>query len=241
MTMNTRPSKRPPEISLYSETTLPTEWGDFRVRVYRTADQEEHLAIYRGDLKGKEGVLTRVHSACFTAEVLGSLKCDCKSQLEYAFSMIESVGHGLIIYLFQEGRGIGLGNKIKAYALQNERGLDTVDANTHLGFEEDGREYDIAVCILDDLEVTAVQLMTNNPLKVKALDQAGVSVLARIPIEIGRNGVNASYLDTKQRRMGHLFSDETAEPLKAPKPLSSLDNNAQPTNNNSSSSHKETM
>ena len=239
MTMNTRPSKRPPKIFLYSETTLPTEWGNFRVRVYRTAEQEEHMAIYRGDLKAKEGLLTRVHSACFTGEVLGSLKCDCKSQLEHAFSMVESAGQGLIIYLFQEGRGIGLGNKIKAYALQSEQGLDTIDANTHLGFEEDGREYDIAVHILNDLGVDTVQLMTNNPLKVKALNEAGVSVLARVPIEIGRNGVNASYLDTKQRRMGHLFTDESTETLKASKTYSPPQKTSRPIKTHSNSPHKE--
>ena len=163
------------------------------------------MAIYQGELSGQgEAPLARVHSACFTGEVLGSLKCDCKAQLERALLEISRAGRGVIIYLFQEGRGIGLGNKIRAYALQNE-GADTVDANRHLGFSDDDRDYQDAVEILSDLGVTQVKLMTNNPLKITALREAGLEVSERVSIEVGRNEVNASYLDTKRDRMSHLL------------------------------------
>jgi GTP cyclohydrolase II len=149
--------------------------------------------------------LVRIHSACFTSEVLGSLKCDCREQLEYALHEIQNEGRGVVLYLFQEGRGIGLGAKIQVYALQEE-GLDTVDANTHLGYEEDARSYECALDMLDDLGVDQVRLLTNNPLKLEALAHGGLKHVERVPIEVGSNKINQDYLETKRDRMGHLFS-----------------------------------
>lgn len=200
---------QPRELEFYSEANLPTEWGDFKTRVYRGTDGREQVAIFCGDPSG-EATLARVHSACFTGEALGSLKCDCKAQLEGALQRIQREGRGVVVYLFQEGRGIGLGNKIKAYALQ-ERGADTVDANTLLGFGEDERQYSDAVSILSDLGARSVRLMTNNPLKVEALEAAGVRVSAREPLEVGRNAVNAGYLDVKRDRMRHALMGQRKE------------------------------
>jgi len=159
------------------------------------------MAISQGELSG-DPVLVRIHSACFTGEALGSLKCDCKAQLERALREINREGRGVVVYLFQEGRGIGLGNKIRAYALQTS-GADTVDANRQLGFADDDREYSDALEILSELGVERVRLMTNNPLKLEALKAAGLEVTERVSIEVGRNEVNASYLDTKRDRMRH--------------------------------------
>jgi GTP cyclohydrolase II len=188
-------------LELYSETNLPTEWGDFKTRVYRGSDGREQVAIFCGDPSG-DALLARIHSACFTGEALSSLKCDCKAQLEGALQRIQREGRGVVVYLFQEGRGIGLGNKIKAYALQ-ERGADTVDANTLLGFGADERAYGDAVEILNHLGAQSVRLLTNNPLKVEALEAAGLRVSAREPLEVGRNAVNTHYLDVKRDRMRH--------------------------------------
>ncbi len=199
-------------LNLFSQTLLPTEFGTFKVFVFRKENQEECVAITIGDLSKQEHVLARVHSSCFTGEVLGSLKCDCKPQLEYAMKAIQKEGKGVIFYLFQEGRGIGLGNKIKAYALQDQ-GYDTVDANLALGFEEDHRTYEDAIDMLNALEIQSVRLLTNNPLKVESLKQAGIPITGRVPIEVGMNQVNAAYLRTKQERMGHMLSFATGESL----------------------------
>ncbi len=199
-------------LNLFSQTLLPTEFGTFKVFVFRKENQEECVAITIGDLSKQEHVLARVHSSCFTGEVLGSLKCDCKPQLEYAMKAIQKEGKGVIFYLFQEGRGIGLGNKIKAYALQDQ-GYDTVDANLALGFEEDHRTYEDAIDMLNALEIQSVRLLTNNPLKVESLKQAGIPITGRVPIEVGMNQVNAAYLRTKQERMGHMLSCATGESL----------------------------
>lgn len=194
-------------LTCYAQTSLPTEWGIFETRVYRNQMGEEHMAIYQGNLTEAqhEPILVRIHSACFTGEALGSLKCDCKAQLERAFQEINILGKGVVVYLFQEGRGIGLGNKMRAYALQAQ-GVDTVDANRQLGFEDDAREYHEAIEILKDLGVKRLKIMTNNPLKINALTQAGFDV-ERVSIEVGRNEVNASYLDTKRNRMSHLLKE----------------------------------
>ena len=199
---------KPSSFSLqhYSSSPLPTEWGEFQVHVYRDDEGGEHMAICKGSFKHAEPTLVRVHSACFTGEALGSLKCDCKAQLDYALQRIATAGHGVVVYLFQEGRGIGLGNKIKAYALQENQGFDTVDANTHLGFIEDARSYETAYEILQKLQIDTIRLMTNNPLKVQALEQAGINVCERVDILVGVNEVNRSYLQSKQERMGHLLS-----------------------------------
>ncbi len=192
-------------LTLFSQTDLPTEQGIFKIFVFRNDKQEECVAITVGELNSQEHVLARVHSSCYTGEVLGSLKCDCKPQLEYAMQAIQREGRGVIFYLFQEGRGIGLGNKIKAYALQDQ-GYDTVDANLALGFEEDLRTYEDAVEMLKQLGIQSVRLLTNNPLKVEALQKAGIPISGREAIEVGLNQVNAHYLQTKQLRMGHMLS-----------------------------------
>jgi GTP cyclohydrolase II len=196
------------KLTRYAEAELPTSHGPFRVFVFRDADAppdvpaEEHMAIIRGDLKGTSNVLCRVHSECWTSEVLGSLKCDCRDQLDAALERIASEGTGVIVYLRQEGRGIGLGNKIRAYALQNS-GADTVEANLALGFAADERSYDLAAAILADLGVRSVRLLTNNPLKVAGVKAAGVVVADRISHWVGENQYNAGYLAVKRRKMGH--------------------------------------
>ena len=192
-----------PSVERYAEALVPTEYGRMRVVVYREAGTpHEHCAIVHGEPAGKEKVLVRVHSECFTGEVLHSLKCDCRQQLDHAFRGIVEDGAGAVIYLRQEGRGIGLGNKIRAYALQ-EQGADTVDANRLLGFEDDLRKYYAANAILQDLGVRSVRLLTNNPDKVLALRAEGTSV-ERVPVRIEAGDENEHYLQTKRRRMGHL-------------------------------------
>ena len=195
-----------PAVQRYSEADVPTEYGLFRVVVYRdVADPTtEHCAIVKGNVSGASDLLIRVHSECFTGEVLHSLKCDCREQLDQALRAIAEEDKGAVLYLRQEGRGIGLGNKIRAYALQ-EQGVDTVDANLRLGFEADARRYHVASAMLSDLEVSSVAVLTNNPAKVAALRADGVNVTGRVPIEISSNQHNRDYLDTKRDRMGHLI------------------------------------
>ena len=193
-------------IERYSEADVPTEYGTFRVVVYRelALPDVEHCAIVRGDVRGARELLVRVHSECFTGEVLHSLKCDCREQLDTALRAIAAREVGAVLYLRQEGRGIGLGNKIRAYALQ-EQGADTVDANLRLGFEADARRYHVASAMLADLGVASVSVLTNNPAKVDALRADGVIVTGRVPMEIEPNQHNRDYLDTKRERMGHLI------------------------------------
>jgi GTP cyclohydrolase II len=194
----------------YADAEIPTVHGPFRLLVYRDADAkdgdspnaEEHMAIVRGDLDGASNVLCRVHSECWTSEVLGSLKCDCREQLEVALERVAAEGAGVVVYLRQEGRGIGLGNKVRAYALQDS-GADTVEANLALGFEPDARRYDLAASILSDLGVRSIRVLTNNPLKVNGLRAAGVVVADRIAHWVGENQHNAAYLAVKRRKMGH--------------------------------------
>jgi GTP cyclohydrolase II len=195
-----------------AETLLPTEQGKFRLRGYRhTADGgatfTEPSAIISGAVEGAAGVLVRVHDACFTSEVLGSLKCDCREQLRLALATIRAEPPGLVIYLQQEGRGIGLANKIAAYALQ-ERGLDTVDANRALGLPDDAREYSAVAHILADLGVASIRLMTNNPRKLERVAALGVAVNGRVPCVVRPQALSRGYLAAKQQRMEHLFSDE---------------------------------
>lgn len=201
-------------IQRYSEASLPTQYGEFRVVIYRTGQRggqgatalgvefEEHVAMVLGDIAGP-GVLTRVHSSCFTGEVLGSLRCDCRAQLDAALENIGREGRGVVVYLVQEGRGIGLGNKIRAYELQ-DAGKDTVEANLELGFDADHRSYGLAAEILADLGVTSVRLMTNNPAKRKGLEEAGVTVQAIVAHRAGANEHNADYLAAKRAKLGHL-------------------------------------
>jgi GTP cyclohydrolase II len=201
-------------ILRYSEARLPILHGDFRVVVYRTGDatgpggmavgagHEEHIAMVLGDVRGGD-VLTRVHSSCFTGEVLGSQRCDCRAQLDAALERIGREGRGVVVYLVQEGRGIGLGNKVRAYQLQDE-GADTVDANLQLGFDVDLRSYDLAAGVLADLGVTSVRLMTNNPQKLTGLAQAGVIIDAHESHWVGSTEHSASYLAAKKSKLGHL-------------------------------------
>jgi GTP cyclohydrolase II len=194
----------------YAEAEIPTSYGPFRLYVYRNESEvnsdspnvEEHMAIVRGDVAGASNVLCRVHSECWTSEVLGSLKCDCREQFEVALERIAAEGTGVLIYLRQEGRGIGLGNKVRAYALQ-AAGADTVEANLALGFDADVRRYDLAASILADIGVRSIRLLTNNPLKVKGLRDAGVVVTERLTHWVGENQHNAAYLAVKRRKMGH--------------------------------------
>ena len=202
--MQARTQRRDGDVSRYSEASVPTEYGDMRVIVYHEAGtHHEHAAIVYGDVQGKSAVLVRVHSECFTGEVLHSLKCDCREQLDYALRAIVNEGAGAVVYLRQEGRGIGLGNKIRAYALQKERGADTVDANRMLGFEDDLRAYHAAAAVFRDLGIHSLRLLTNNPAKVEALQKEGLTV-ERVPVNIEPGHHNKDYIYTKRVRMGHL-------------------------------------
>lgn len=197
-------------ITRYSEAEVPTRFGSFRVVVYQEPGaKKEHVAVVQGEVAGKRGVLVRVHSECLTGEALHSLKCDCRAQLDMALERIAQAGTGAVLYLRQEGRGIGLGNKIKAYAMQAE-GLDTVDANLALGFEDDQRGYEIAAEMIRDLGIESVSLMTNNPRKVEGLEAGGVEVDQRVSITVEAHDHNRDYLQTKQDRLGHLGETEEA-------------------------------
>lgn len=196
-----------------AETLLPTGTGFFRVRAYRHMEVEtgqiimEPLAIISGDVTDMEEVPIRVHDACFTSEVLGSLKCDCNEQLNMALKYMQENGPGLVIYLQQEGRGVGLANKIAAYAMQ-EKGLDTVDANRALGLPDDCREYTAVANILSDLNVKSIRLMTNNPRKINILTDLGINIAGRIPSIAPSNQYNEGYLDAKEKRMDHLLDGQ---------------------------------
>jgi len=189
-------------IERYADAVVPTDYGELRTVVYREPDGKEHIAIVVGDPTGDEPVLVRVHSECWTGEVLRSRKCDCLAQLDAAMRAMVERGRGVLVYLRQEGRGIGLGNKIRAYALQAQ-GADTVDANRMLGFDDDARTYDVAGAMLRDLGVGAVELLTNNKAKVEGLERAGVRVARRVPHAVGIHEDNEEYLAVKARRMGH--------------------------------------
>ncbi len=200
-------------LERYSEADVPTERGVLRTVVFREKrNGREHVALVVGDVSNSEGVPVRVHSECLTSEVFGSLKCDCKQQLDAALDTLVAAGRGVLVYLRQEGRGIGLGNKIRAYALQN-KGRDTYDANRELGFPDDLRKYDLAAEMLRSLGVLSVDLITNNPLKIAGLVEEGIPVRRRIPSRTEHNPHNVDYLRTKRERSGHLIElfaeDET--------------------------------
>lgn len=188
----------------YAEATLPTKFGTFRCLVYRLLDGYEHIALVMGDVANRSSVLCRMQSECLTGEVFQSLRCDCKHQLDAAMEKIAEAKAGVLLYLRQEGRGIGLGNKIKAYQLQ-ENGVDTVDANRILGFPDDGRDFNCAVQILRDLNVASVRLLTNNPSKLDALVNAGIHVVERIPHVVKVPTPAQDYMLVKSRRMGHFL------------------------------------
>jgi GTP cyclohydrolase II len=186
-------------------TRIPTAAGEFQLYLYTSnRDDKEHLALVLGDVQGKANVLVRVHSECFTGDVLGSLRCDCGEQLDRAIQMIANKGEGVLIYLRQEGRGIGLLDKLRAYNLQDQ-GYDTVDANLVLGHQADEREYSLAARILEDLAIVSVELLTNNPLKIQHLNRSGIPVNRRVPLEATVTADNADYLSTKAHRMNHLL------------------------------------
>lgn len=188
------------------QTRIPTRHGEFTLHYYtNTSDEKEHVALVKGDVANKDSVLVRIHSECFTGDVLGSRRCDCGEQLDMALDIINQAGCGVLIYLRQEGRGIGLLKKLQAYNLQDQ-GLDTVDANIHLGHLADERQYDIAALMLKDLGVHSIALMTNNPQKIDELTRLGIEVKQRIPIETNVYQDNLDYLKTKAERMSHLLS-----------------------------------
>ena len=193
-------------LTIADSAALPTQFGDFRIVGFdNQLDGREHIAIVRGDLEGAEAVPTRLHSECLTGDVLGSLRCDCRQQLELSLRNIAAMPRGIVLYLRQEGRGIGLVNKIRAYRLQ-EQGLDTVEANHALGFADDERDVGVAAAMLHALGVASVSVMTNNPEKIRQLERGGVVVAERLPHEIAAGAHNRHYLETKARRWGHLLS-----------------------------------
>jgi 3,4-dihydroxy 2-butanone 4-phosphate synthase/GTP cyclohydrolase II len=186
-------------------TTLPTKYGTFNVHVYRSeTDGKEHIALVKGEIRPEKPTLVRVHSECLTGDVFGSLRCDCNDQLVAAMSLVEQEGEGIVLYMRQEGRGIGLSNKLKAYKLQDE-GLDTVQANEKLGFRPDLRDYGIGAQILRYLGVGKIRLMTNNPKKVVGLHGYGLEIVERVPLEVEPHELNERYLMTKRDKLGHLI------------------------------------
>ncbi|MGD2247306.1 MAG: GTP cyclohydrolase II [Candidatus Methanofastidiosia archaeon] len=183
---------------------FPTRFGDFVIYAFQDYTGKEHIALVRGEVSGKEGVPVRIHSECLTGDCLGSLRCDCRDQLEYSLKYLGQKEYGILLYMRQEGRGIGLGNKIKAYHLQ-DNGMDTVEANIHLGFDEDLRDYSTAAHILQVFNVKSVALLTNNPAKVQDLKENGITITKRIPVVVKPNKYNTAYLKTKKKKMNHLI------------------------------------
>jgi len=195
-------------VQRVTETVMPTRFGEFRAVAYKSLiDPDEHLALVLGDIETPEPVLVRVHSQCVTGDVFGSLRCDCGEQIEQALQRISEEGRGVLLYMRQEGRGIGLHNKMRAYALQDE-GMDTVEANHALGFPADRRDYGIGMQILVDLGIREMRLLTNNPGKRAGLEGYGLKVVERIPIIVEPNSYNLRYLETKQKKLGHLLKIE---------------------------------
>lgn len=188
-----------------AKAKLPTAWGEFEIHALEDEEtQKEHVALTMGDLTGDEPVLVRIHSECLTGDALFSMRCDCGPQLEAALQKIAEAGRGVLLYLRQEGRGIGLVNKIRAYALQDQ-GMDTVEANEKLGFAADARDFSLAGKTLQALNVKTIKLMTNNPRKVASIESAGITVAERVPMQYGKNPHNEKYLSTKHGKLGHLF------------------------------------
>ena len=194
----------PHGVRLSAEARLPTRFGHFTVVAFDTPDGKEYGAVVKGDVRGRTAVPVRLHSECFTGDVMGSIKCDCRDQLEAALEFIGQAEVGAVLYLRQEGRGIGLANKIRAYALQ-DAGLDTVEANLALGFRDDERRYDIAAGMVRELGIRSVQLLTNNPTKREGLERHGIEVEGLHPLRIAPNEYNAHYLLTKKLKSGHLL------------------------------------
>jgi len=195
-------------IQFVSKSKLPTAFGNFEIIAFQDQTTgEEHIALAQGlETVPVKPVLVRMHSECLTGDAFGSLKCDCGPQLHATMKMINDAGQGVILYLRQEGRGIGLTNKIRAYALQDQ-GHDTLDANLLLNLPADARQYDMCSIMLDYLKIKDVQLITNNPLKIRALTDLGINVVSRVPLTVGLNHFNQAYLETKQKRMSHLYEN----------------------------------
>jgi len=192
-------------VQLVAVADLPSRFGEFQIAGFVSpCDGKEHTAIIRGDIVGKERVVTRVHSECLTGDVMGSQRCDCRDQLLESLKIIEKHGEGVLLYLRQEGRNIGLTEKIRAYALQDQ-GLDTIDANIHLGYKPDERDYGIAANILKNLQVKSIRLLTNNPEKIRQLKDAGIAIVERLPLIVEPTEYSRAYIETKTRRSGHLF------------------------------------
>jgi len=197
-----------PQLEDLVQTPIPTRHGEFVLHYYsNNIDDKEHVALVKGDVAGKDKVPVRIHSECFTGDVLGSRRCDCGEQLAMAMKLIDQAGFGVLIYLRQEGRGIGLLKKLQAYNLQDQ-GMDTVDANIHLGHLADEREYGIAASMLDNLNVKSVKMITNNPKKIDALKKLGINVVSRIPIEVTAHDDNLGYLKTKAKKMAHMLFEQ---------------------------------
>jgi 3,4-dihydroxy 2-butanone 4-phosphate synthase/GTP cyclohydrolase II len=190
-------------VAKEQEVSLPTQYGEFKLHLYRSlVDSQHHAALVMGEVRGKENVLVRVHSECLTGDVFGSLRCDCGPQLHDALKRIAQEGEGVLVYMRQEGRGIGFANKIHAYALQ-EKGLDTVEANEKLGFKPDLREYGLGAQILVDLGLHSIRLLTNNPKKVVGLEGFNLRIVEQVPIRATPTPHNVKYLETKKTKMGH--------------------------------------
>lgn len=206
--MNNLTGKTVP-IEFVATSRLPTAFGEFKITVFQDPKTgEEHVALSKGlEQAPTEPVLVRVHSECLTGDAFASLKCDCGPQLQATQRLINEAGQGVILYLRQEGRGIGLTNKIRAYALQDQ-GHDTVDANLMLNLPADARQYDMCSIMLDHLRVKAVRLITNNPLKIEALREQGINVVDRVPLTVGLNPFNEQYLKTKHERMAHMYQKD---------------------------------
>ena len=199
-------------LDYVTSCTLPTPWAQFTLHAFvEHATGKEHLAMTLGDLSG-EPPLARIHSECLTGDVMFSQRCDCGAQLEGALKKIAAEGRGILLYLRQEGRGIGLVNKIRAYRLQ-EAGADTVEANLQLGFHADARNYELVLPMLRQFGIESVRLMTNNPRKIAALDKLGIKVAGRVPLLVNRNAFNTGYLDTKQAKLGHMMTPATEPAL----------------------------
>ena len=199
-------------VRFIESSKLPTPWGVFDIHGFEDAELgKEHVVLSLGDIGDGQPVLARIHSECLTGDALFSMRCDCGFQLEEALRSVAQAGRGVVLYLRQEGRGIGLLNKIRAYNLQDQ-GADTVEANERLGFGADIRDYGMCQPMLEHLGIESIRLMTNNPRKVKALSEAGVTVAERIAIEVGRNPHNIGYLNTKASKLGHYLSHQDEEP-----------------------------
>ena len=200
----------PRALEIFAQAELPTQFGDFRIVAFcRGAQRIDDVALGRGNVENASNVPTRLHSECLTGDVFHSLRCDCRQQLEAAQRHFAELPQAIILYMRQEGRGIGLANKVAAYRLQ-EQGYDTVDANVHLGFDDDLRSYDLAAAMIQALKVQSIDLYTNNPRKIEGLEQCGIRVVGREPIIIEPNAYNDRYLRTKQTRSGHLLNFKEA-------------------------------